>query len=114
VSTPRLLHGIFPFEGRGLDEPFLLDPALVYAVPAGSEAQLVYFRGGNSSDEMVCAIVMRDGEPMRYFAIAAKGSTHVVLGVVEALPAETVVEIHVAAPARVGGHVVVDVGLVEI
>lgn len=114
MSTPRFLQGIFAFEGQGLDAPFLLDPALVYTVPAGNEAQFVYFRGGNSSDEMVCAIVMRDGEPMRYFAIAAKGATHVALRVVEDLLAETVVELYLAAPMHAAGHVVVDVGLVEI
>jgi hypothetical protein len=114
VSSPRFLQGIFAFEGRGLDEPFLLDPSLAYTVPAGNEAQFVYFRGGNSCDEMVCAIVMRDGEPMRWFAIAAKGATHVALRVVEDLLAETAVEIHLAAPASASGHVVVDVGLVEI
>jgi hypothetical protein len=114
VSSPRFLQGIFEFEGRGLDEPFLLAPALVYTVPAGNEAQFVYFRGGNSSDDMVCAIVMRDGEPMRYFAMGAKGSTHVALRVVEDLLAETEVEIYLAAPASASGHVVVDVGLVEI
>jgi len=114
MSTPRFLQGIFAFEGQGMDTPFLLDPALAYTVPAGNEAQFVYFRGGNSSDEMVCAIVMRDGEPMRYFAMGAKGSTHVALRVVEDLLAETQVELHIAAPASASGHVVVDVGLVEI
>jgi assimilatory nitrate reductase catalytic subunit len=114
VSTPRFLQGIFAFEGQGLDAPFLVDPALVYNVPAGNEAQFVYFRGGNSSDELVCAIVMRDGEPMRYFAMGAKGSTHVALRVVEDLLAETAIEIHIAAPEAAKGHVVVDVGLVEI
>ncbi len=114
MSTPRFLQGIFAFEGRGFDSPSLLHPALAYTVPAGNEAQFVYFRGGNSSGELVCAIVIRDGEPMRYFAIAAKGATHVALRVVEDLLAETEVEIHLAAPAGASGHVVVDVGLVEI
>jgi hypothetical protein len=114
MSTPRFLQGIFGFAGRGFEKPFLLDPGLVYTVPSGNEAQFVYFRGGNSSDEMVCAIVVRDGEPMRYFAIEAKGATHVALRVVEDLLAETVVEIHVAAPPSASGHIVVDVGLVEI
>lgn len=114
MSSPRLLQGIFAFEGRGLDTPSLLDPALTYTVPAGNEAQLVYFRGGNSSSELVCAMVMRDGEPMRYFAIGARSDTHVALRVVEDLLAETVVEIHLAAPAGASGHVVIDVGIVEI
>lgn len=114
MSTPRLLQGIFPFEGRGFDQPSPIDPALTYAVPAGNEAQFVYFRGGNSSGELVCAIVMRDGAPMRYFAIGARAATHVALRVVEDLLAGTIVEIHLAAAAGASGHVVVDVGLVEI
>jgi hypothetical protein len=108
------LQGIFAFEGQGFDCPSLLDPALTYTVPAGNEAQLVYFRGGNSSSELVCAMVMRDGEPMRYFAIGARSGTHVALRVVEDLLAETVVEIHLAAPAGASGHVMIDVGLMEI
>jgi len=113
-SRPRLLQGIYAFEGQGLDTPSRLAPALTYTVPAGSEAQLVYFRGGNSGAELVCAIVMRDGEPMRFFPMGARASTHVALRVVEDLLAETVIEIHLAAPARASGHVVIDLGLVEI
>jgi assimilatory nitrate reductase catalytic subunit len=114
VSTARLLQGIFAFDGEGYDKPSLLDPALAYAVPAGSEAQFVYFRGGNSSSDLVCAIVMRDGEPMRWFPIGARSDTHVALRVVDDLLAETEIEIHLAAPDGASGHVVVDVGLVEI
>ncbi|MDQ3724027.1 MAG: molybdopterin oxidoreductase [Actinomycetota bacterium] len=114
MSAVRLLQGIFQFEGQGLDEPALLDQSLTYTVPAGNEAQLVYFRGGNSSAELVCAIVMRDGRPMRYFPIGARAGTHVPLRVVEDLLAETEIEIHLAAPVGASGQIVVDVGLVEI
>lgn len=114
MSTPRLMQGIFAFEGRGFDAPLSVDPPLSYTVPAGNEAQLVYFRGGNSSDELVCAIALRDAEPMRYFAIGARASTHVALRVVEDLLAESTIEIVLAAPAGASGHVVIDIGLVEI
>jgi hypothetical protein len=114
VSSVRLLQGIFVFEGRGLDQPSPLDPSLTYVVPAGNEAQFVYFRGGNSTPQLVCAIVMRDGEPMRYFPIGAQAATHVALRVVEDLLAETEIAIHLAAPAGTSGQVVIDVGLVEI
>lgn len=114
MSSTRFLQSIFDFEGRGLHEPFLLDRRLTYTVPAGNEAQFVYFRGGNSSSELVCAIVMRDGEPMRYFPIGAQDGTHVALRVVEDLLAGTEVEIHLAADAGATGHVVIDMGLVEI
>lgn len=113
-SSPRFLQGIFEFEGNGLHHPFLLDDSLSYVVPPGSTTQPVYFRGGNSADEMISVILVRDGNPMRYFPIAAKGATHVALRVVEDLLADTVIEIFVAAPEGVSGTVVVDLGLVEI
>ena len=113
TSRPRFLQGIFDFEGRGLDRPFLIDPSLSYVVPRDTEAQLVYFRGGNASDALVTAVVVRDGEPMRYFPIGARSGTHVPLRVVEDLLADTRVELHIAAPEG-PGQVVVDLGLVEV
>jgi hypothetical protein len=113
-STPRFLQGVFAFDGLGLDEPSLLDPTLTYTVPAGCTTQPVYFRGGNSSDDLVYVTLMRDGVPMRYFPIAAKGATHVSLRVVEDLLSDTVLELFAAAPKGVGGSLVVDLGLIEI
>src|SRR3954454_6416593 len=113
-SSPRFLQGAFEFDGNGLDKPVLLDEALRYVVPAGSSTQPVYFRGGNSTDEMVSVVLFRNGKPMRYFPIAAKGATHVALRVVEDLLADTVLELHVAAPSGCTGTVVVDLGLVEV
>jgi hypothetical protein len=113
-STPRFLQGAFEFEGNGLDKPAQLDESLRYVVPAGAVTQPVYFRGGNSSDEMISVVLFRDGKPMRYFPIAAKGATHVALRVVEDLLGDTVLELFVAAPSDCTGTVVVDLGLVEI
>jgi assimilatory nitrate reductase catalytic subunit len=113
-SNPRFLQGVFPFEGKGIDSPFLLDPALSYTVPAGVIAQPVYFRAGNTCAELVYVMLMRDGKPMRYFPIGAKGDVHVALRVVEDLDGGTVLELYLAAPDGVGGAVVIDVGLVEV
>jgi hypothetical protein len=113
-STPRFLQGAFEFDGNGLDKPALLDESLRYVVPAGSVTQPVYFRGGNSTDEMVSVVLFRDGKPMRYFPIAAKGATHVALRVVEDLLGDTVLELFIAAPGGCAGTVVVDLGLVEV
>jgi hypothetical protein len=113
-STPRFLQGVFPFEGKGLDRPAPLGPELSYVVPDGASAQAVYFRGGNSADELVSAVLMRDGKPMRYFPMGAKGDVHVSLRVVEDLAAGTSVELWLSAPAGVSGIVVVDLGLVEV
>ncbi|MET7773784.1 molybdopterin oxidoreductase [Nocardia sp. NPDC005366] len=114
TSTPRFLQGAFAFEGKGLDNPLPLDAAPRYVVPPGAITQPVYFRGGNSTGELVAVVLMRDGSPMRYFPIAAKGATHVSLRVVEDLLADTVLELFVAAPAGVDGTVIIDLGLVEI
>lgn len=113
-STPRFLQGPYEFEGNGLDKPSLIDEALRYVVPGGSVTQPVYFRGGNSSKQMITVVLFRDGKPMRYFPIAARGAVHVALRVVEDLLADTVLELHVAAPAGCKGTVVVDLGLVEV
>lgn len=111
-SRPRFLQGTFPFEGQGLEKLALLDPSLTYVVPRDREAQLVYFRGGNSGDELVDVVIMRDGEPMRHFPIGAKESTHVPLRVLEDLLAETKLEVFAGSDG--GGKLVIDIGLVEI
>ena len=113
-STPRFLQGVFSFEGKGLDRPAPLDSELSYVVPGGMAAQAVYFRGGNATAELVCVLLVRDGQPMRYFPIGAKGEVHVPLRVVEDLLAGTAVELCIAAPAGLAGTVIVDLGLVEI
>ena len=113
-STPRFLHGVYPITGEGLGKPGPLDPALWYQVPEGKTAQALYFRGGNSTGELVYLLLVRDGEPMRWFPIGAKGDCHVPLRVVEDLDGGTVVELHAAAPVGVVGEVVIDLGLVEI
>jgi hypothetical protein len=113
-STSRFLQGPFTFHGKGYDSPSLLDSSLRYAVPPGAITQPVYFRGGNSTDELITVVLMRDGAPMRYFPIGAKDAVHVPLRVVEDLIADTVVEVFVAAPDGLSGTVFVDIGLVEI
>ncbi len=113
-TTPRFLQGIVPFEGRGLDAPFSLGEQFSYVVPAGITAQPLYFRGGNSTDELVCAILARDGTPMRYFPIGARASVHVPLRVIQDLAPDTHVELRLAAPAGLIGTLVADVGIVEL
>ena len=113
-STPRFLHGVYPITGEGLGKPGPLDPALRYQVPEGKTAQALYFRGGNSTGELVYVLLLRDGEPMRWFPIGAKSDVHVPLRVVEDLTGGTVVELHAAAPEGVTGELVLDLGLVEV
>ena len=81
----RFLQGIFQFTGEGINKPAPLDATLSYVVPDGSIAQALYFRGGNTADELVALVLMRDGVPMRYFPMGAKADVHVPLRVVEDL-----------------------------
>jgi hypothetical protein len=113
-SNPRFLQGVFAFEGRGINQPFPIDGALSYTVPDGVTAQAVYFRGGNTAAELVYLVLMRDGQPMRYFPIGARADVHVPLRIVEDLDSGTVLELHLAAPEGVAGAVVVDFGVVEV
>lgn len=113
-SKPQFLNGVYSFVGTGYEKVAPLDAKLVYAAPADRRAQLIYLRAGNSSDEMVYLVLMRDGIPMRYFPIAAKGAEHVSLAVVEDLEPETRLEVFFAAPAGTHGVFVIDVGLLEI
>ncbi len=51
-TTPHFLNGVHSFSGSGLETATPL-AGLRYAVPSAKRAQLIYFRGGNSSAEMV-------------------------------------------------------------
>ncbi|MBB5696129.1 hypothetical protein [Muricoccus pecuniae] len=113
-STPRFINGIYPFEGQGLAVSVPLDDGLSYTVPADRRAQLVYLRAGNSADGLITLTLLRDGVPMRLFPVGAKGAMHVPLAVLEDLFPETKVEVLVSAERGVAGHVVLDIGLMEI
>jgi hypothetical protein len=110
---PRFIQGAFSFTGRGLASPHPLADSARYTVPADKRAQLVYMRGGNSSDSLACLVLTRDGKPMRYFPIGARASVHVPLAVVEDIFPESKLEVLVAAPEGVSGTVIVDFGLLE-
>jgi hypothetical protein len=111
--TPRFIQGTFTFTGRGLASPHPLHDSARFTVPADKRGQLIYMRGGNSSDALVCLVLARDGKPMRYFPIGARSAMHVPLAVVEDIFPESKLEVLVAAPEGVSGVVVVDFGILE-
>ena len=113
-SIPRFLSGIFPFTGSGLETAALLCNGLKYTVPADKRTQLVYLRAGNSSDQLICLTLMRDGKPMRLFPVGAKAAEHVPLIVVEDLEPDTAIEVHVSAPSGASGHIILDLGFIEV
>ena len=110
---PRFIQGAFNFTGRGLANPHLLDDAARFVVQGDKRAHLVYMRGGNSADSLICLVLTRDAKPMRYFPIGAKASVHVSLAVVEDIFPESKLEVLVAAPEGVSGTVIVDFGFLE-
>ena len=113
-TTPRFFNGVYAFTGAGLAAPALLDAALTYTVPGDKRTQMIYFRGGNSADAMVAVSVLRDGKPFRTFPIGAKGAVSVPLAVVEDIMPDSKVEVYVGAPEGVSGHIVLDIGMLEI
>ncbi len=113
-SKPQFLNGVYSFVGTGYEQIAPLSDKLVYAVPADKRAQLIYLRAGNSSGELIYLVLMRDGLPMRYFPLGARGAEHVSLAVVEDIYPETRIEVFFAAPAQTQGSVVLDIGLLEI
>ncbi len=117
-SIPRIITGVFAFAGTGLHTgvPLVMGGGLPvgYTVPPDKRAQLVYLRAGNSADALVSLVLLRDGTPMRLFPLGARAAMHVPLAVVEDLEPDTVISIGVAAPEGVSGHVVLDMGLMEI
>ena len=112
--TPRFVQAVRPFVGVGLDDYQPFDPPLRYTVPDHASAQCVYFRGGNSSDELITVVLTRDGEPTRLFPIGARASIHVQLRITEQLLNDTTLELHVAAPEGATGTVVLDLGILEL
>jgi len=113
LTKNRFLQGIYPFEGAGFDKPVAISAELSYLVPDGVINQALYFRGGNSSSELIAVVLMRNGVPMRYFPIGARNEVHVPLRVVEDIDGGSVIELYLAAPEGVHGSVVIDLGMVE-
>ena len=113
LEVPKFIQGIFPFQGKGLDQPEKL-PSTTYKVPFDKRSQLVYVRFGNSSSGLLVITILRNGERMRYVPVGAKASLHVTLAVTEDIAPESIVELGVAAEEGTSGMVVVDVGFVEI
>jgi assimilatory nitrate reductase catalytic subunit len=107
------LQGIFPFDGAGLEKAVPIHSQLSHFVPDGVINQTLYFRGGNSSAELITVVLMRDGVPMRYFPIGARGDVHVPLRVVEDIDGGSLIELRLLADTGVTGSVVVDMGMVE-
>jgi assimilatory nitrate reductase catalytic subunit len=112
-ATPRFLQGVFPFAGRGFFDLGPLNDALTYQVPPGRTAEVIYFRAGNLSDDLLYLALSVNGRPVRYFPVGPKADFHVPLSIIETHPAGSRIEIGLAAPRGLTGTIVVDVGILE-
>jgi len=113
ITRNVFLQGIYQFQGVGMEKTVPIHSELSHYVPDGVVNQTLYFRGGNSSSELVAVVLMRNGVPMRYFPIGARSDVHVPLRVVEDIDGGSAVELYLAAPEGVNGTVVIDLGMVE-
>ncbi|ELT45749.1 hypothetical protein [Arthrobacter nitrophenolicus] len=80
LTQNLFLQGIYSFQGAGMEKPVPIHSELLHYVPDGVVNQTLYFRGGNSSPELIAVVLMRNGVPMRYFPIGAKSDVHVPCG----------------------------------
>ena len=112
-AAPRFLQGVYPFAGRGVFDLAPLHDELAYVVPSGKTAQVLYFRAGNLSDDLLYLTLGANGQPVRYFPVGPKSDFHVPLVIVEDYPAGTRLQVCIAAPRGLTGSVVVDVGVME-
>lgn len=112
-ATPRFLQGVYPFAGRGFFDIGPLNDALSYQVPPGRTAEIIYFRAGNLSDDLLYLALSVNGRPIRYFPVGPRADFHVPLSIIETHPAGSRIEIGLAAPRGLTGTVVVDVGILE-
>jgi hypothetical protein len=113
-EKPAFIQGLFPFEGQGLEKPVSFATPATYQAPFDRRAQMIYFRAGNSSAELIYLVLLRGGKPVRYFPVGAKNAVHVPLAVVEDLSPETRLEVLIAAPGGTTGVLVLDIGILEI
>ena len=109
---PAFLQGTYKFKGEGLESPVSLYGA-TYTVPENSRAQLVYFRAGQSSEDAINLLLLRDQKTMRLFPLGMKSAMHFPLAIQEYLPPGSHLELQVAAPPGLIGSIFVDLGFME-
>jgi hypothetical protein len=63
LEKPAFIQGLFTVEGRGLEKPVPFPTPAKYVVPPDKRAQTIYFRAGNSCDELICLVLVRNGHP---------------------------------------------------
>ena len=108
--TIVLLQTITDIVGEGIDSP--QDLNLTYSVSQGCTAGVQYVRAGNTTEGMINVTVLKDNKAMRYVPVAAGGTIHVPLAIVDELQPGT--EISIVAAANGSGKLILDIGILEV
>src|SRR5882724_2331593 len=108
IEKPKFLQGVFTYEGKGLEQTFLLHPSLAYTVPSDRRAQLIYLRAGNAGAELIYLDLKRGHRTIRLFPVGAKAAIHVPLAVVEDMQPESLLEVYIGAPKGLNASLVLD------
>lgn len=111
-TKPAFLQGTFKFTGAGFDAPLALNGAK-YKVPDNRRAQLVYFRAGQTGDEPINLILLRNSETMRLFPLGMKSAMHFPLAIQEFLEPGSELELKLTAAEGLTGALFVDLGFME-
>ena len=112
LEKPVFLQGTCSFRGHGFDAPTLV-AGIQYTVPEASTAKLVYFRAGQSSEELITLNLERDGQTKRLYPLGMTSSMHYTLAITEEMRPGSKLELKLAAPKGVEGTLFVDLGVVE-
>jgi hypothetical protein len=109
----RFLQGAFPFIGKGIFESVPIDSSLDMTVRKGMQAQVLYVRIGNHSEDLIYLTLTSNGTPIRHFPVGPQGALHIPMVIQELHPAGTKLSFLLAAARGVSGTVIVDVGIKE-
>lgn len=113
-AHPRFIQGIFPFIGAGITERLSLAQEAEYLVPKDCQAEVLYLRAGNHSQEIVYLTLCADSRAIRYFPLGKGGAMHIPLAIIEAHPAGTCLSLQISAVRGESGVVILDLGLLEV
>lgn len=113
-ARARFLQGTFPFIGAGITERILLTDQAEYVVPEGCQAEVLYLRAGNHSEQLIYLTLCANQRPIRYFPLGKGEAMHIPLAIIEAHPAQTHLTVQVSAIRGESGLVILDIGLLEV
>jgi hypothetical protein len=113
-AKPQFIQGTFPFIGAGITERIPLSHEAEYLVPEGCQAEVLYVRAGNHSNEIIYLTLCANSRPIRYFPLGKSEAMHIPLAIIEPHDAGTKLTIEISAVRGESGVVILDIGLLEV